>query len=67
MFSSSVVSDYTMAKQAFPEDELISEVLLTLQLSQKGLMTDPKQLIPQLLQRLKETQVRMTATQVKYL
>ena len=49
-----------MAKGAFPQDKLIWEVDEGLRLSHKGLTTDPRQLVPQLLQRLQHTQVSVT-------
>ena len=49
-----------MAKEAFPQDKLIYEVDEGLRLSHKGITTDPRQVVPQLLQRLQQTQVSVT-------
>ena len=51
------MDDYKMAKEAFPDDGLISAIIGAMQLSQKGLQMDPGQIVPQMLQRLNVTTV----------
>lgn len=46
-----------MAKQHFPNDDLLVSINDVLQLAQTGLLYDPNQLIPQILGRLPRNKV----------
>ena len=52
-----VLEDFVTAKEAFPKDTLISTILDALRLSRNGLMTDSRQLVPQLIGRLQDNEV----------
>ncbi|KAL4236659.1 hypothetical protein ACF0H5_005044 [Mactra antiquata] len=47
-----IMDDFTMAKEHFPNDDLLCSINDTLHLAQEGLLYDPNQLIPQMLGRL---------------
>ncbi|XP_053376600.1 NACHT domain- and WD repeat-containing protein 1-like [Mercenaria mercenaria] len=51
------IDDFTAARECFPDNELIRMIHESLLLSQKGLVTDPGQVVPQLLGRLEENNV----------
>lgn len=55
---SSVLNDFPLARAVFRNNPLIGRIHDVLLLSQKGLVTDPGQLIPQMLGRLAEDDVR---------
>lgn len=55
-----LLEDYINARESFPDDILIENILEALLLSRRGLQNDPWQFIPQLLGRLKETKVQIS-------
>lgn len=56
-FCRPLLEDYVSAREAFPNDQLLENVLEALLISRKGLHTDPGQYVPQLLGRLTESDV----------
>ncbi|XP_060597775.1 NACHT domain- and WD repeat-containing protein 1-like [Ruditapes philippinarum] len=51
------LNDFVSAIEVFPDNELIKMIYDSMLLSQKGLVTDPGQIVPQLLGRLQENDV----------
>ncbi|XP_060587443.1 NACHT domain- and WD repeat-containing protein 1-like isoform X3 [Ruditapes philippinarum] len=47
-----LMDDFTMAKEYFPQDELLNSINDVLRLAQVGLLYDPHQIVPQFLGRL---------------
>jgi hypothetical protein len=54
-----MLNDFVSAIEAFPDNELIKMIYDSMLLSQKGLVTDPGQIVPQLLGRLQENDVHV--------
>jgi hypothetical protein len=51
------MDDFTMAKEYFPQDELLNSINDVLRLAQVGLLYDPHQIVPQFLGRLPNNKV----------
>lgn len=51
------MDDFSVAKQYFPNDELLSSIDDVLHLAQVGLLYDPNQIVPQFIGRLPRNKV----------